>query len=452
MNLDSDDLPDGWQEATLGEVAHLVKDRVEPSDVPQATYLGLEHVEAHTMKLVGSGRSSDVKSTKTQFRSGDVLYGKLRPYLNKVAQPGFDGICSTDFLVLRSKDRVNNEYIANYLNQLWVADRAHQLSTGVELPRVDWKTLSTFPILFPTSLEEQQQVVGMIQTARASGSSASAHLELTRRATERLRQTILRAACTGTLTCDWRASRPSEDTARDLVERIHESRSRDRRGRRQPLADPAGADSGLPEHWTWVRIGDIVEVTTGATPLRKRHDYYHGSVPWVTSGAVNAGRITEPTEYITELALRETNAKMFPPGTLVIAMYGEGQTRGRVAELGFAAATNQALGAILFDEANECLRAYLRVFLLHNYERVRLASFGGVQPNLTLGVIRDIALPLPPLAEQAEIVRRVELVLELISALEDRVEAARRGTARSSQAVLASALRGSLLAASGISA
>jgi type I restriction enzyme S subunit len=189
----------------------------------------------------------------------------------------------------------------------------------------------------------------------------------------------------------------------------------------------------------------LVDVATGATPLRARSDYYHGSIPWVTSGAVNSGLITEPTEYLTELAIKQTNAKVFPVGTLVVAMYGEGQTRGRVAELAIDAATNQALAALLFDEASEALRPYLRIFLLENYERIRRLSFGGVQPNLSLGVIRDMELPLPPSDEQIEIVRRVDQLMATAQAIKDRIDGASQGLERSAQAVLAKAFHGDLI-------
>lgn len=78
MSHDEFEPPDGWVTSTLGTVAKLVKDKVDPLRVPDAHYLGLEHVEAHTMRILGSGRGSDVKSAKTKFSAGDVLYGKLR--------------------------------------------------------------------------------------------------------------------------------------------------------------------------------------------------------------------------------------------------------------------------------------------------------------------------------------------------------------------------------------
>src|SRR5438128_384123 len=91
-------LPEGWLNLRLGDVIEPSKDKIEPSKRPSALYLSLEHIQPETTRIIGKGSAGDVTSTKSVFRAGDVLYGKLRPYLNKVALPDFDGICSTDIL------------------------------------------------------------------------------------------------------------------------------------------------------------------------------------------------------------------------------------------------------------------------------------------------------------------------------------------------------------------
>jgi len=286
-------------------------------------------------------------------------------------------------------------------------------------------------------------ILDLIGRADQLRRSSASHLASARRSVGRLRQAILIAACTGRLTAAWRTTTPLAADASELVAMIEESR-RQRLGRRFKAPVIPTRDTELPKGWVWTTIGALVDVATGATPLRKRADYYGGTTAWITSGAVNQGLITSATEYITELALKETNAKVFPPGTLLVAMYGEGQTRGRVAELGMASATNQAVAALLFDEPSERLRPYLRLFLLENYERIRQLSFGGVQPNLSLGVIKDTPVPLPPGAEQLEIVRVAERLLEGADRLEERIAAAETRIERGSQAVLAKAFRGEL--------
>lgn len=431
---------DGWVVASLGNIAKPSKAKVDPTEMPGAAYVGLEHVEAHTMRVLGAGMAEDVKSTKAVFKAGDVLYGKLRPYLNKVAQPDFDGIASTDFFVFSAEELgVDASYFAYYLNQQWVAEEAHHLSSGVELPRVDWTKFRSLPFTYPRDREQQVAVVGRIRSALATLAGAAAGVEATDSKLDALKQALMAAACRGRLTEQWRVTAPEHPTAQDFLDGLA-ARSALRVRRRGVVLNTDGLDE-LPDGWTWTTIGALVEVATGATPLRKRADYYGGKVPWVTSGAVNAGRITEASEFVTDRALRETNAKLFPVGTLLVAMYGEGQTRGRVAKLAIQAATNQAVAALLFDEQTEVLRPYLRLFLEQNYLAARRMSFGGVQANLSLGVIKAMPVPLPPLEEQRAIMARVAEVLKLSERVETYLGEAATALAGSAQAVLAAEFR-----------
>ena len=193
----------------------------------------------------------------------------------------------------------------------------------------------------------------------------------------------------------------------------------------------------LPTGWHWSSVGELAQVGTGSTPKRDRADYWQGgTVPWVTSGVVNQPTVTEPTEFITETALRETNCKVYPPGTLLVAMYGEGKTRGMCTELCVPAATNQALAAV---QTSVELRPFLKRVLQASYERTRSAASGGVQPNLNLSHVRAIRVPLPPPDEQDRIVQEIDRRLSVVEELETQVGAdlARAGPLR--QAALAQA-------------
>ena len=156
-------------------------------------------------------------------------------------------------------------------------------------------------------------------------------------------------------------------------------------------------DRAVAGSWAEKLIGEVAVVGSGATPLRSRTDYYeNGAVPWVTSGALNDSFITSPTSYITETALRETAAKVWPVGTLLVAMYGEGRTRGRCSELAIASTTNQACAAILMKEEHKALQTWIKLVLQSSYQRMRRMASGGVQPNLSLGLIRGMSIPIPP--------------------------------------------------------
>jgi len=190
----------------------------------------------------------------------------------------------------------------------------------------------------------------------------------------------------------------------------------------------------LPTGWRWSTVGELAEVGTGATPKRDHADYWRsGTVPWVASAAVNKAIIKEPTELITELALKETNCRVYPPGTLLVAMYGEGKTRGTCAELGIAAATNQALAAI---QVPAKIRPYLKLVLQASYERTRRIASGGVQPNLNLSHIRSIRVPLPPVEDQRRIVEDLDRRLSVVDEVAAEIDANIRRADRVRQAVL----------------
>jgi type I restriction enzyme S subunit len=143
--------------------------------------------------------------------------------------------------------------------------------------------------------------------------------------------------------------------------------------------------------------------------------------------------------------LEETNLTLYPPGTLVMAMYGEGQTRGRATELRMAATTNQALAALVLIDRAADLRAWLRVFLEQNYERIRMSASGGVQPNLNLSVVRSVEIPVPPRAEQVRIVAEVERLLSDSSEAGQTVATAAIRSQRLRQSILKWAFEGKLV-------
>jgi len=122
-------LPKGWIETTLGEIAEPLQARALPSAYPAEAYVGLEHVEAHTMTLLQQGIARDVRSLSIPFSKGDILYGKMRPYLNKIWIAEFGGLCSSEFLVFPNHRWLNNRFLALRMN----ADPSHVLGSDSRL-------------------------------------------------------------------------------------------------------------------------------------------------------------------------------------------------------------------------------------------------------------------------------------------------------------------------------
>ena len=283
---------------------------------------------------------------------------------------------------------------------------------------------------------------------------------------KRYKASVLKVAVEGKLTEQWRKEHPDVEPADQLLKHILAERRakweseemakmkakgikpRDDSWKKK-YKEPAGPDSAnlpeLPDGWVWAMVDQLAEVGTGATPLRSKNEYYeHGMIPWVTSGALNDLCITKADEYITNLAVSETNAKIFPSRTLLLAMYGEGKTRGKVSELLIDAATNQACAAIVFTGIGEKVRPYAKLFFRKNYDDIRRLSSGGVQPNLNLGHIKSTVLSIPSLDEQGKIFEEIERLLSVTEGLETTIETSLKRAERLRQTILQQAFAGGL--------
>lgn len=190
------------------------------------------------------------------------------------------------------------------------------------------------------------------------------------------------------------------------------------------------------------KISDFADVGTGATPLRSNKEYYSGSIPWVKSAKINDKKIYSPTEYITEKALKETNCKLYPPHTLLVAMYGEGKTRGKCAELMITAATNQALAAIELKENSIVIKDFLKWYLIYNYGNIRLKSSGGVQPNINLSIIKNIRVPIFSISEQQKTVNDIDEKMTVCDSIEQTVNQSLQQAEALRQSILNQAFEG----------
>lgn len=196
----------------------------------------------------------------------------------------------------------------------------------------------------------------------------------------------------------------------------------------------------LPHGWIWTRIGEIASTSSGGTPSRSNPSYFTGNIPWIKSGELGDGYVVEYSESISAAALAGSSAKLFPKGTLLIALYGA--TVGKVGILTMDAATNQAVCGIFLPPWVELKFAFNYLFSLRR-EFIEQGK-GGAQPNISQDIVRNTLFPLPPLPEQRRIVAKLE---ELFSRLDAGVAAVRRTQAllkRYRQSVLHAAVTGEL--------
>ena len=165
-----------------------------------------------------------------------------------------------------------------------------------------------------------------------------------------------------------------------------------------------------------VRLGSVTRVTAGGTPSRDETGYWGGEIPWIKTGELRDGDIDNAEETITQAGIENSSAKLFPPNTVLVALYGQGQTRGRTGRLLISAATNQACCAVLPDPA--ILDAlYVQLWLRSLYLELREEAQGGAQPNWNGGMIKNLEIVIPPLLEQREIVAAVTTMHATLDAM-----------------------------------
>ncbi|MCC5941736.1 MAG: restriction endonuclease subunit S [Balneolaceae bacterium] len=385
--------------------------------------------------------------------------------------------------LIRFKPIINKKFFKYFLHspKYWSAVTDHK--SGIAVPNVNATKLNSIEFRLPPN-ETQHRTVEKIEELFSELDNGVENLKKAQKQLKTYRQAVLKDAFGGKLTKEWReqqlAGTPSAD---DPVRAIHELPLQDRddhqgnqpqRGlptpdellqqikaerkahRQRELAewekeveqwetddkpgrkprkprkakelDPIGVEDladlpEIPENWKYVRIGNIGNVGTGATPLKKEKSYYeNGTIPWVTSGALNNEYVRKATDFVTEKALSETNLSLFPKQTLLVAMYGEGKTRGKCSELLIEATTNQAIAAIVQNEVERKTKDFLKYFLLKNYNDIRRMSSGGVQPNLNLGIIENTIVPLAPEQEQKVIVNEIDSRLSVVDQLEQTIK------------------------------
>lgn len=274
-----------------------------------------------------------------------------------------------------------NNVLLDYLLYLLAITDLKRYITGAAQPKLTQDDMNSIPIPLPP-LDVQRRMVGIIDKQMVAVEQARAAAEMQLEATKALSQAYLRNVF----------------------------------------------ESDEAQKWPRKRIRDFAETCSGSTPSRRSSKYYNGIIPWVKTGELRDSIIFDTEEHISEVALREVSLKLLPTNTLLVAMYGQGQTRGRTGLLSMPATTNQACFAILpSPEKFESL--YLQWWFCHSYARLRheTEGRGGNQPNLNGELLRNQQVPFPPVAMQHQIAEKLSdkigKVKQLCKALEEELAA-----------------------------
>ena len=306
-------------------------------------------------------------------------------------------------------------------------------------------------------INEQRRIVAKLEKLLQKVDACKERLDKIPAILKRFRQSVLAAACSGRLTEDWRKQNFDIGYASTLLLRIKQKRQADAKTTKEKnqVAEAFKADylltkseefdlSELPESWSVCRIGTIGTVLNGSTPSRKKPEYWHGDIPWVSSGEVKNNVILSTREKITKRGYDNSSVRLLPQDTILLAMIGEGKTRGQTAILKISCTINQNIAAILLTHGLVSSE-YLWRWFQFQYESTRGHGSGSGPQALNCQRVRELPFILPPLTEQYEIVRRVEALFKIADQIEERYTKARTYVDKLTQSILAKAFRGELV-------
>lgn len=397
-------LPPSWTAVRLKYASPLVDHKVSSvgSTLP---YLGLENIESWTARKVENVEAQNAEGTANLFWAGDVLFGKLRPYLAKVYQAQHQGIASTEFLVLRPA-KATARFLKYALLSPAFIDLVNASTYGVRMPRTSWEVIGDIALPVP-SITEQERICDFLDQKTAMDDALIANLNNFSRLLDERRLLLIAQAVTKGL----KLREPTKKTGERWAEEI-------------------------PSHWSIRKLSQVAQlIGSGTTPPADEPIWYDGPVPFLTTTELRETTVLETARTVTLAALRRfSSLRTYPAGSVVIAMYGA--TIGRLGILGIPSTVNQACCVI---QGSDILSGdYLYYWLMAmRQELVRLASGGG-QPNISQGIIRSLRVPLPPIDEQREIVTYLkELDAQTVSALEDARSALRLARQRRSALITA---------------
>lgn len=297
------------------------------------------------------------------------------------------------------------------------------------------------------SFAEQKIIAEKLDTLLAQVDSTKARLEQIPQILKRFRQAVLAAAMNGKLTTQWRLENNELDRINlsdiDFFWRRLRNSKKNKNQHEETLNNTCS--SNLPETWLNTKIGNVFDVHVGSTPRRNQPEFWNGDIPWVSSSEVAFCRIYATKEMITKKGLASSSTKIHPAGTVMLAMIGQGKTRGQVAILNIDACHNQNTAAIRVP-GDFASSEFLYFYLSQRYNDNREIGAGNNQKAMNKSIVESLIFPLPPLKEQHEIVRRVEQLFAYADTIEKQVNNALTRVNSLTQSILAKAFRGELTA------
>ena len=462
----ADELPCGWVQTTLGELIEPRRVRADPQAKPTEKFVGLEHVEAHTTKLLGTKSAAAMKSSANAFRRGNVLYGRLRPYLNKVCQPDFDGLCSGEFVVMPENHAVAGAFLKYRLNAYDFVHFASHLNAG-DRPRVDFGQLRSFPLALPPK-NEQERIVDLLVALFDELDAGIANLQRCQEKLSIYRASLLKAAVEARLTADWRSEHPDAEPANKLLQRIlaerrerweqNQLRTYAEKGKappknweakyKEPVAPEADNSSSLPRGWCWAAVDQCASAIQYGSSAKAHSDSTGAPVLRMGNISLDGHIVLDDLKYLPMghpalVSLRLRNGDLLFNRTNSIDLVGKTAIySGKPPLCTFAS-------YLIRVRLLAGLRPRFLMYVLNSFSGRRwirqVASQTVGQANVNGTKLAAFQFPLPPTAEQDAVVAEVEKKLSAIDEAVADIGAKVKKAGVLRQSILHSAFTGKLV-------
>ena len=469
--MTEEELPSGWAWATLGEITNPPPAKVTSAERPELPFIGMDSIEPGSLGLAKIGQFAEMRSAASYFRPNDILYGRLRPYLNKVHRAHFEGAASAEFIVMPPSEAVTPDFLM-YLLHSHTFVRFASLKTSGDRPRVDRSDVIQYRLGLPPA-NEQRRIVERIEELFSQIEAGEAALARAKRLLARYRQAVLKAAVTGELTRDWRERQQAEiEPATHLLAHILQARREawekaeleklQAKGKppkddtwKKKHKDPEPPDTTdlpeLPEGWVWASLDQLAWQSSYGTSAKCTAEG-SGQLVLRIPNVRSARLVLDDLKY-AETDLPLDDRELVEPGDMLVI-----RTNGSLDLIGHA---------VIVEEVDAHDPAYFASYLIRfrllgnvtlwrwlmqcwRSERLRRplvakAATSAGQYNISLSKLAPVALPLPPFAELEQAVDIGEALLAEADALKAAVETEERRAAALRQAILTAAFAGKLI-------
>jgi type I restriction enzyme S subunit len=411
--------------------------------MPNAPFIGMEHVEPHSNQVLETVPASTMASNAARFYEGDVLYGRMRPYLNKVVSPSFDGLASAEFIVFPKNEVINSRFLLRRLSSNDFTQFACSQYEG-DRPRVKFDQLGNFEVLVPPAAE-QARIVEKLEELLSDLDAGVAELKAAQRKLVQYRQSLLKAAVEGALTADWRAAHGElQESGAELLQRIlAERRARweqkqlvkfAEQGKMPPIgwqskySQPVAPDvadlTPLPEGWAWASLQQLAEFVTSGS--RGWADYYADcGATFIRSQNINRDWLDlSDIAYVNPPSNSEGARTRVQRGDVLLTITGANVGRSAVVNIDMNEAYVSQHVALIRPVCVG-LSDYLHLFLTckaGGRGQLDRQAYGAGKPGLNLQQVQSIVVPIPNHDELPELLNVVASTLDAASAQADSIE------------------------------